>query len=135
MPIVRRSRKRDAILEQLQATDCHPTADWVHREMRKQYPDISLGTVYRNLNQLCEEGLVWRIGMTKGQERFDACVTPHAHFVCNRCGAVIDLPDRAPGRAYIPDLSKQYEFVVDGYEFKLRGICKDCQQILKQEEN
>jgi len=133
MPIVRHSRKRDAILRRMQATDCHPTADWVHQEIRKEYPDISLGTVYRNLNQLCEEGLVWRIGATNGQERFDACLDPHAHFVCSNCGTVIDLPDSPPSQAYIKGHSKTYEFSVDGCELKLRGLCKNCQQKIKHQ--
>ena len=127
MPIVRRSRKRDAILERMRSTKTHPTAEWIYRELKGEYPDLSLGTVYRNLNQLCEEGYAIRIGAVNGQERFDACVTPHAHFICEGCGRVLDLPDSPPPEGYIETLSKDMGLRVDSYEFKLRGLCDQCQ--------
>ena len=126
MPIVRHSKKRDAMLELMRGTKCHPTADWVYRRMRELFSDISLGTVYRNLNQLCEERLVMRVGVVDGHERFDADVSPHAHFFCECCGAVLDLPDNAPTQTYLASLSKQYGFVADSHEFKLHGRCNDC---------
>ncbi len=128
MPVVRRSKKREAILRRLQETDCHPTADWVFRELREEYPDLSLGTVYRNLNQLCDEGLVKRIGVVRGQERFDACMDAHAHFVCTCCGKVIDLPDASPGPSYLRANSQLHEFSVSDCELQLKGTCKTCQQ-------
>lgn len=126
MPIVRHSKKRDAMLRLMRGTTCHPSAEWVYHRMREEYPDISLGTVYRNLNQLCEERMVIRVGTVDGQERFDADTTPHAHFFCNRCGVVLDLPDNAPTQNYVNTLSKQYGFVAESHEFKLRGLCEDC---------
>ena len=64
MPIVRHSKKRDAMLELMRGTKCHPTADWVYQGMREIFPDISLGTVYRNLNQLCDlSDLLSEIGL------------------------------------------------------------------------
>lgn len=128
MPIVRHSKKRDAMLNLMRGTNCHPTADWVYRGMKEIYPDISLGTVYRNLNQLCEERLVWRVGVVDGHERFDADTSPHAHFFCDCCGVVLDLPDNAPTQNYVKTLSKQYGFVVDGHEFKVHGLCQTCIQ-------
>lgn len=126
MPIVRRSKKRDAMLRLMQGTTCHPTADWIYQNMKALYPDISLGTVYRNLNQLCEERLVMRVGVVDGHERFDADISPHAHFFCEKCGVVTDLPDNAPTQTYVKTLSKQYGFVAESHEFKLHGLCKDC---------
>lgn len=126
MPIVRHSKKRDAIQNLMRGTTCHPTADWVYQGMKEIYPDISLGTVYRNLNQLCEERLVMRVGVVDGHERFDADISPHAHFFCVRCGVVTDLPDNAPTETYVKTLSKQYGFVVEHHEFKMHGLCKDC---------
>lgn len=126
MAIVRRSKKRDAMLQLMQGTDCHPTADWIYQQLKPDYPDLSLGTVYRNLNQLCDERLVWRVGVVDGQERFDACTDPHAHFVCDGCGVVLDLPDNAPAQSYLRNLSRQYGFTVKHHEFKLRGLCKNC---------
>ena len=93
MPIVRRSRKRDAILDLMRSTTCHPSADWVYQRMREQFPDVSLGTVYRNLIFFQQHGDIQSVGVVKGQERFDAVTTPHSHFVCNCCGSVLDLHD------------------------------------------
>lgn len=131
MPIIRRSKKRDAMLQLIQGTDCHPTADWVFHTLKEQYPDLSLGTVYRNLNQLCEEGLVFRLGAIDGQERFDARLDPHSHFVCSRCSRVLDLPDLTPGQSEVQRLSRQYGFTLEGCEFKLRGLCNDCREKMK----
>ena len=87
------SRKRQAILEALRSTKIHPTAEWVHQTLKNDYPDLSLGTVYRNLAQFKEEGIILSMGVINGQERFDANVSPHSHFICNCCGAVIDIEE------------------------------------------
>lgn len=126
MPPVRRSAKRDAMLSLLKGTRCHPSADWVYHQLRPQYPDLSLGTVYRNLNQLCEQGAIRRIGTVNGQERYDGELSPHAHFICNHCGAVVDLPEHLPGQDYMEAVSVQYGFQTEGCEFIVRGLCKDC---------
>ena len=123
---VRTSKKRDAMLALIRSTHRHPGADWIHREMRAQYPDLSLGTVYRNLNHLCERGLLRRVGTVNGQERYDGVTTPHSHFICNRCGAIIDLPEHPPWPDYLDAVSVQYGLRVEGCEFTVRGLCRDC---------
>ena len=125
MPIVRRSKKRDAMLELMKSTREHPSADWIYRNMREQYPDVSLGTVYRNLNQLKEEGIVKSVGVVNGQERFDAFTLPHSHFVCNQCDAVIDLPDCVPGNL-VHSLAEEYGFVGNSCELHVYGVCAQC---------
>ena len=127
MPIVRRSKKRDAMLELMRSTRSHPSADWIYQHMREQFPDVSLGTVYRNLNQLREEQLVKSVGVVNGQERFDACTDPHAHFVCNHCSAVIDLPNCISEEVIAP-LGEEYGFVEQSYEFHIYGTCRECTQ-------
>ena len=134
MAIVRRSEKRDAILRLIQQTDCHPSADWVYQQMKDTYPGLSLGTVYRNLKQLSELNIIRRVGVIQGQERFDRETRPHAHFICNRCGLVLDLPDQEPGQGFVQACSEQYGFVVEGHEFNLCGLCADCKKIMKLEE-
>lgn len=126
MPPVRRSVKRDAVLSLLKSTRRHPPAEWVYQQLRIQYPGLSLGTVYRNLNQLCEQGAVRRVGTVNGQERYDADTSPHAHFICGRCGAVLDLPGAPPDADYLKRVSVQYGFQPEGCEFIVRGLCKDC---------
>ena len=123
---VRTSKKRDAMLALLRRSHCHPSADWVYRELKAQYPDLSLGTVYRNLNHLCERGLIQRVWAVDGQERYDGVVTPHSHFICSRCGVIIDLPEQSPGREWLDTAGVQYGFQAEGCEFIVRGTCRDC---------
>ena len=87
----RYSKKRQAILDCLRATHSHPTAEWVYSQIKPLYPDLSLATVYRNLTQLKEAGMVRSMGSVAGQEHFDAELSPHAHLICERCGAINDL--------------------------------------------
>lgn len=84
-------RKRDAVLAYLRSTDCHPTAEMVHAELKQQIPDLSLGTVYRNLALFKQQGLVQSLGTVNGVERYDGNVEPHVHFVCTCCDRVLDL--------------------------------------------
>ena len=125
MPIVRRSKKRDAMLDLMRSTRSHPSADWIYQNMREQFPDVSLGTVYRNLNQLREEGVVKSVGVVNGQERFDAFTHAHSHFVCNQCSAVIDLPNCVSEEVISP-LAKEYGFVEQSSELHVYGLCADC---------
>ena len=126
MAIVRQSKKRDAVLFLLQSAADHPSADGIYRRLRLSYPDLSLATVYRNLNQLCGQGLVRRVGTVNGQERYDGRMCPHSHFICNRCGSVTDLPRLSPGEERLEKLSVQYGFTAQSCEFTIRGLCRDC---------
>ena len=80
------SRKREAILDTLRSTKTHPTAEWVYLQLKSQYPDLSLGTVYRNLSQFKEDGTIVSLGVVNGQEHFDGDISPHSHFICSHCG-------------------------------------------------
>lgn len=126
---VRQSKKRDAMLALLRQTSCHPSADWVYQRMRTEYPGLSLGTVYRNLNHLCARGMIRRVGAVNGQERYDGVLTPHSHFVCNRCGAILDLPVHPAGQDYLDAVSVQYDFQAEGCEFIVRGLCGQCASV------
>ena len=126
MAIIRQSKKRDAILSLLQNAADHPSADGIYRRLKRSYPDLSLATVYRNLNQLCGQGLVRRVGAVNGQERYDGRTCPHSHFICNRCGCVTDLPPLSPGEECLARLSVQYGFTAQSCESVVRGLCKAC---------
>ena len=132
---IRYSKKREAILTQIQGTSCHPSAEWVYQQLRPLHPDLSLGTVYRNLAFFRERGQVRSVGVVQGQERFDAITTPHSHFVCNCCGTVLDLPDVRPERGLEQTVSTQYGFAVERCELTFYGLCPNCtdQQNLKEE--
>lgn len=84
-------RKRDAILTYLRSTDVHPSAEMVYAGVKPEIPDISLGTVYRNLSLFKQQGLIQSLGNVNGVERFDGNIKPHVHFVCTFCGRILDL--------------------------------------------
>ena len=91
MAVTKHFRKRDAILSYLQGTTSHPSAEMVFAGLKPQIPDLSLGTVYRNLSLFKQQGLATSVATVNGVERFDGNTEPHVHFICNGCDAVIDL--------------------------------------------
>ena len=102
MNTTRHSPKREAILQCLRSTTCHPSAEWVYSQLKSRIPDLSLATVYRNLARFRAEGAVQVIGCVDGEDRYDGDTAPHGHFVCRTCGAVIDLP---PIPVELPDMT------------------------------
>ena len=120
-------RKRNAILECLRSTDCHPSAEMVHQMLQSEHPDISLATVYRNLNYFKQQGLVSSVATVNGIERFDANTQDHVHFVCENCDAVLDLhqihvPETLDAK--VKDLSGCQ---VNSCQVTLTGLCANCQ--------
>ena len=92
MKKTRNTRQRAVILDILQESCSHPTAETIYREARLVLPNISLGTVYRNLNFLRDQGTVREIRPNEGgSSRFDAADTHHAHFHCAHCSALLDI--------------------------------------------
>lgn len=88
---LKHSKQRDLIMNFLMSRKDHPTADVVYTNVRKENPNISLGTVYRNLTLLSEMGEIQRLRLGDGIDHFDADTSSHYHFVCSDCGCVIDL--------------------------------------------
>ena len=122
------SRKRDAILECIRSTDCHPTADWIFSQLKPVIPDLSLGTVYRNLTMFKEEGLIQSVGVVNGLERFDRTVEPHIHLVCTNCGSVTDVHDMELPPAFCHEAEEKAHASVSGWNLQLYGVCKDCKE-------
>ena len=85
------SKKREAILEALRNTTEHPSAEMLYARLKPEFPDLSLGTVYRNLAMFIRDGDAVSVGTVAGQERYDADTHPHAHFICSECGRVLDV--------------------------------------------
>jgi Fur family peroxide stress response transcriptional regulator len=129
------SAKRDAILDTLRETTVHPGAQWVYNRLKPSIPDLSLGTVYRNLNLFRKEGLAVLVGTVNGEERFDGVTESHPHLVCPRCGAVEDIPLADPG-VFERDLASALtasggENRIAGRKIDFRrtlfyGLCADC---------
>lgn len=120
------SGKRLAILKALQETDQHPTADWIYARLKPRYPDLSLGTVYRNLKRFCLTGKAASVGVIGGQEHFDGCVGPHAHFICEKCGAVLDVPGAVPEERELSELSHRMGCRIRSASVLFRGTCRSC---------
>lgn len=123
---MRNSKQRDTILKIVRESDDHPTADMVYSRARISISNISLGTVYRNLNLLSEQGLIKKFKIVGDNERFDKTIVMHSHFVCSHCGKVIDIMDENI-REFINELSEKTDSLIERYEVSLLGMCSHCQ--------
>lgn len=120
-PARNRSRQRTAILDCIRSTTCHPTAHWVFEQLKPQMPELSLGTVYRNLNILRQEGEILSVGFSCGNEHFDGDIHPHAHFFCGDCGSVVDLMDVA-----LPKIPCNAPGEIGAVALTFHGTCQNC---------
>ena len=119
-------RKRNAILSYLRSTDIHPSAEMVYNHLKQEYPDISLGTVYRNLAMFKDKGEIISVGTVNGVERFDGNTMPHVHFVCTGCEAVSDLPQIAVPEALNREVTAQTGGQIDMCQLTFTGRCNQC---------
>ena len=122
-PTTKRFRKRDAILNCVRSTTVHPGADWVYEHVKEAVPDISLATVYRNLNLFKEQGKIMSLGTVKGVARFDGNTEPPVHFVCRSCDSVIDLPQLAVPQSLTAEAATQTGGQVALCHLSFTGIC------------
>lgn len=120
------SRKRNAILEALEATVEHPTAETLYDTLKPDYPELSLGTVYRNLSVLKEDGMIIGVGNVNGHERFDARTDLHAHLMCSRCGKTSDLELSPVFISELLALPDGCGFSLRGVSLNFTGLCEDC---------
>ncbi|MCP4290443.1 MAG: transcriptional repressor [bacterium] len=125
-PKRRNTPQRQIILEKLCGTQSHPTASELYDIVKIQLPRISLGTVYRNLEVLANNGQIAKLDLAGGEARFDGTVSPHCHIRCTDCGIVRDLPAMNPRE---PDLTigQTNGFLVSGFRMEYTGICANCQ--------
>lgn len=127
MSTLKYSRQREAIKEYLNSTYSHPTADTVYTHVREEFPHISLGTVYRNLNLLATIGEAIKITTPDGADRFDANTTPHYHFYCRDCGAIIDM-----GIDNMKELDefggKNFGGLIESHTLLFSGLCEKCKK-------
>lgn len=130
MPQVRKSRQRDAILQNLQNRCDHPTAMELYLSVREDFPNLSLGTLYRNLKGLCDNGVIVSLS-SGGEEHYDAVVRPHAHLRCEKCNRFYDLPD-LPEQTVQQLETLPYAGKLNGYSLIFFGVCEHC---CKADEN
>ncbi|SMF26003.1 Fur family transcriptional regulator [Desulfovibrio gilichinskyi] len=119
----RRSKQRELILEELKSVTCHPTADELYELVRKRISNISLGTVYRNLELMASNGVILKIE-SGGKNRFDGNAMPHPHMRCTECGKVEDITFAVE----VPTLSQLEAkgFKITGCTIEYYGLCPDC---------
>ena len=119
------SRQREEIKSYLMTRKDHPTADVVYTNVRMQYPNISLGTVYRNLTLLADIGEISRIRVGDGVDHFDADTSPHYHFICKECGSVIDL-EMEDMTDINETANKNFSGLIEGHITYFYGKCGNC---------
>lgn len=119
------SSKRNAIYEAVCSTDTHPSARWVYETLKPDIPDLSIGTVYRNIALFKNEGKVQVICNVNGEERIDGNTKPHPHFVCNNCGGVFDVGHSSIYSDHTKELS-DIGFVVENKYIIYHGKCAEC---------
>ena len=121
------SKYAEEILAAVTELQQHPKAEQVFMAMKKDHPNIALGTVYKHLNALAEEGLLHRITESGSPDRY-VRTERHDHLICSRCGKIEDIR--------LPDMQSRIERALGrdilSYDLKIRYICPDCRE---QEEN
>lgn len=125
----RYSRQRELIYEALMHTKEHPTAEMVYQQLKPENPSLSLGTVYRNLNVLADEGRVRRMDFPV--ERYDADLHPHHHFRCDKCGAVYDM-DLPYNEGLDRQALETSPHLVERHEVIFHGLCTQCKDCMKK---
>ena len=123
-----------AVLDAVQASRKHPTAQEIYDEVRHTRPHIGLASVYRILHALTEQGMIREIGRSE-ESRYDGQVARHDHAVCTECGALIDLPiDIALTQEHLQTVAQAAGIELESHEVRLYGKCTACQTRHKQLE-
>jgi len=117
--------QRSLVLETVKELRGHVTAEEVYNSIANQYPNISKGTVYRNLNFLSDAGEIRKVEIPNAADRFDYQCHNHYHAICVKCGKVFDVEMK-----FIADLEKNIKethgFQFIGHDVIFKGICRDC---------
>ena len=135
VPTTKHFRKRDAILSYLRDSKEHPSAEMIFTQLKPQIPDLSIGTVYRNLSLFKDQSLVMSVATVDGVERFDGNTAPHVHFICTDCHAVIDLMDMD-----VPESLKSHAEaccggLVTDCQLSFTGLCSTCNNLKESGES
>lgn len=121
----RMTKQRRRILEVIRKTKSHPTADWIYNQVREEMPNISLGTVYRNLGVLKEKGEILELNYGSSFSRYDGNPENHYHLTCTKCGRVFDLQIPMQTQLAREVMDKDGHKVQD-HRLEFYGVCKEC---------
>ena len=120
------SKQREMILNQVKMFPVHPTADQVYTALKAENPNLSLGTVYRNLNLLSEMGELLKIRIADGSDRFDGRTDCHYHMVCDKCSRVFDV-ELSELDGLNDTVSHKYGHRLTMVTLNLNGVCCECE--------
>lgn len=129
---LRMTHQRELILDELNRSKVHPTADELFERIRKKLPRISLATVYRNLEILSEAGLIKKLEISGRQKRFDWDPQAHDHVYCIQCHRVDNIPTPV---SPVPTVGPMHDqgYQVTGCRIEFFGLCPKCQQPTDQQ--
>lgn len=118
---MRYSKQREAVYEALCSSDAHPDAYSIYEKVKEKLPSIGLGTVYRNLNELCESNKIKKVASASDTDRFDGNMSEHAHFICSECGKIYDMQmPREIAELNVEGVTRK--------ELTFYGVCKNCRE-------
>lgn len=115
------TRQRKLIYGYLASTKTHPTAEEILSHVRKEMPTIAMGTVYRNLSLLAEEGKIRHITVPDHPDRYDGDIAPHDHLLCIRCRRLFDIEAQ---EREIPKIPEGAQYISS--EVTVNIICPSC---------
>ena len=118
---MKRTKQKEIILDAVFELNHHPTADEIYLYLKKDYPRLSLATVYRNLNTYAQDGKIRKVSIPGDSERFDFNLSEHEHFYCESCHQVYDV--KVNFSEVIDNVSP---FVLSSYKLMLYGTCESC---------
>ena len=125
----RKSKQKNSILKAIKETDSHPTAEWIYQQVRREIPSLSLGTVYRNLRLLEEEGEISELGSTSMLSRFDGSIHNHYHFRCEQCDRVFNVKEPV-NEEVDKRVARETGFEISHHILEFQGLCKECQSLI-----
>ena len=124
---MRYAKQRQEVLNVVMASNDHPDAKMVYERVKEVIPKISLGTVYRNLNDLVNLNEIKRISIKDGNDRFDKTICNHNHVYCIICGKVMDV-NYTISNEDLKKIEKQTGFKITNSNFNIKGICNNCRK-------
>jgi len=124
---MRYSKQSEEVLNTVLNSNNHPDAKEIYELVKLKIPNVSLGTVYRNLNTLAKEGLIRKIELDDGNDRFDKTLCQHNHLKCTKCGKVIDIAPKLDQKE-IKEIERKTGFKITDSSFNINGICEKCKK-------
>lgn len=119
------SKQRELVLKTVLEHKVHPTADAVFALLKPDHPELSLATVYRNLNQLANNGMLQKVVVPNAADHFDGTLEPHYHMLCEKCGGMVDIP-----REYVPEFDREVGTRtgchINSHTILFYGVCNKC---------